>query len=198
MVPFQALEEAAIVIQQGGVVAFPTETYYGLGVDPFNEAALDKLYKLKRRPSHKPLLTLISHLDQLLSLAEIIPPCFIPLVDLWPAPITLVFPARKDLSHRLTAGTHTVGVRMSPHAVAQHLVKQCGHPITATSANRSGAPAACSAKEVQEQFSTDLDYIVDGGITPGGLGSTLVGCHNDKPVLLREGVLDPATLPCSF
>ncbi|MEN8256896.1 MAG: L-threonylcarbamoyladenylate synthase [Thermodesulfobacteriota bacterium] len=198
MVPSQVLQEAAIVIKQGGVVAFPTETYYGLGVDPFNEAALDRLYRLKKRPSHKPLLTLISHLDQLLTLAETVPPCFSALIKLWPAPITLVFPARAGLSQRLTAGTHTVGVRMSPHPVAQHFVKYCGHPLTATSANRSGAPPACSAKEVEEQFPSGLDYIIDGGVTPGGVGSTLVGIDKGKPLLLRRGVFDLEALPCKF
>lgn len=198
MVSFQSLQEAAIVIKQGGVVAFPTETYYGLAVDPFNDAALEKLFKLKKRPENKPLLTLISGLDQLLTLAEAVPPCFSPLIKLWPAPLTLVFPARMGLSDRLTAGTKTIGVRISPHPVAQCFVELCGHPVTATSANLSGAQAAISAQEVAAQFPVDIDYIIDGGITPGGLGSTLVGCVDDCPTLLRRGTLAPESLPCKF
>ncbi len=198
MIPFHRLQEAATTIKQGGVVAFPTETYYGLAVDPFNEAALDKLFRLKKRPENKPLLTLIAGLDQLLVLAESVPPCFSPLIKLWPAPLTLVFPARKELSSRLTAGTGTIGIRISPHPVAQLLVELCGRPITATSANLSGELAATSAQEVAAHFSSDLDCIVDGGKTPGGAGSTLVGCVDDRPVLLRRGALSPEALPCTF
>ncbi len=198
MIPFQSVEEAAIVIKQGGVVAFPTETYYGLAVDPFNDAALEKLFRLKKRPENKPLLTLISGLDQLPRLAENVPPCFLPLMKLWPAPLTLVFPARKELSRRLTAGTETIGVRISSHPVAQHFVELCGQPLTATSANLSGEAAANSVKEVVAQFSTNLDYIIDGGTTPGGAGSTLVGCADNRLVLLRRGALVPESLPCSF
>ncbi|MBU0682627.1 MAG: threonylcarbamoyl-AMP synthase [Proteobacteria bacterium] len=198
MIPFQNVQEAATIIKQGGVVAFPTETYYGLAVDPFNETALDKLFRLKKRPENKPLLTLIRGLDQLLTLAESVPPCFLPLIKLWPAPLTLVFPASKALSGRLTAGTHTIGVRISPHPVAMRLVELCGQPITATSANLSGVLAANSAREVAVQFPRGVDYILDGGMTPGGAGSTLVGCVDGRPVLLRSGILAPESLPCTF
>lgn len=198
MVPAQVLQEAADVIRKGGIVAFPTETYYGLAVDPFNDVALQKLYELKERPRDKPLLTLISAIDQLLQLAESVPACLAPFIELWPAPLTLVFPARSDLSPHLTGGTGTVGVRLSPHPVAQRFVECCGIPLTATSANRSGMPAACSAQEVREHFAQGLDYIIDGGVTPGGLGSTLVGCIDGQPALLRAGAFAPQKLPCSF
>lgn len=198
MISFQSLQEAVTIIKQGGVVAFPTETYYGLAVDPFNEAALDKLFTLKKRPDNKPLLTLIPGVDQLLTLADAVPSCFSPLMLLWPAPLTLVFPARKGLSDRLTAGTETIGVRISSHPVARDFVELCAQPVTATSANLSGAPAANSAQEVAAQFSTGLDYIIDGGKTPGGAGSTLVGCVAGRPILLRRGVLAPESLPCKF
>jgi L-threonylcarbamoyladenylate synthase len=198
MIPFQNVQEAATIIKQGGVVAFPTETYYGLAVDPFNETALDKLFRLKKRPENKPLLTLIRGLDQLLTLAESVPPCFLPLMKLWPAPLTLVFPASKALSDRLTAGTNTIGVRISPHPVAMRLVELGGQPITATSANLSGVLAANSAREVAVQFPGGVDYILDGGTTPGGAGSTLVGCVDGRPVLLRSGILAPESLPCTF
>lgn len=195
MVSSQSLQEAATIIKQGGVVAFPTETYYGLAVDPFNKAALLKLYKLKKRPENKPLLTLISGLEQLLRLAESVPPCLSPLMELWPGPLTLVFPARNELSSRLTAGTKTIGVRVSSHPVAQRFVEFCGQPVTGTSANISGVQAATSAQEVAAQFPSGLDYIIDGGKTPGGAGSTLVGCVADKPILLRRGILGPEDLP---
>ncbi len=198
MIPSQSLQEAVTIIKQGGIVAFPTETYYGLAVDPFNEAALARLFTLKKRPEDKPLLTLISGLKQLPTLAESVPPCFSPFMALWPAPLTLVFPARQELSRRLTAGTGTIGIRISPQPVAQRFIALCGQPITATSANLSGAPAANSGREVARHFSGNIDYILDGGTTPGGAGSTLVGCVDGRPVLLRRGVLDPESLPWTF
>lgn len=196
MVPFQSLQKAATIIRQGGVVAFPTETYYGLAVDPFNEAALARLFRVKKRSGQKPILTLISCLDQLLELADHVPPCFAPLIKLWPAPLTLVFPARPALSARLTAGTGTVGVRISPHPLAQHFVEICGQPLTATSANLSGRAAATTAEQVAQQFGDSLDYILDGGKTPGGVASTLVGCKDERPVVLRAGAMAPDDLPC--
>lgn len=198
MISSQNLQEAVTIIKQGGIVAFPTETYYGLAVDPFNETALTKLFTLKKRPEDKPLLTLISGLTQLPTLAESVPPCFSPFMELWPAPLTLVFPARQELSRRLTAGTGTIGVRISPHPVAQRFLGLSGQPLTATSANLSGAPAANSGQEVASHFSGKIDYILDGGTTPGGAGSTLVGCVDGRPVLLRRGVLDPELLPWTF
>lgn len=195
MIPLSMIQEAATVIRQGGLVAFPTETYYGLAVDPFNEAALAKVFSLKQRPESKPLLTLINHQDQLYLLAAAIPACLVPLMELWPAPLTLVFPANKALSERLTAGTGTIGVRISPHPIARQLVALCGHPVTATSANLSGMPPAHTAQEVMAQFPRGIDYILDGGRTAGGAGSTLVGCVDGRPVLFRRGVLPPESLP---
>lgn len=194
MIPLSMIQEAATVIRQGGLVAFPTETYYGLAVDPFDEAALAKVFSLKQRPESKPLLTLINHQDQLCLLTASVPPCLVPLMELWPAPLTLVFPAGKALSDRLTAGTGTIGVRISPHPIASQLVALCGQPITATSANLSGAPPAHTAQEVMAQFPRGIDYVLDGGRTAGGAGSTLVGCVAGRPVLLRRGVLPPELL----
>ncbi len=183
------VKEAAEIIRRGGVAAFPTETYYGLAVDPFNSCALDRLFQLKNRPEKKPVPLLISNLDQLKLLVEKIPPVFRPLFGLWPAPLTLVFKARSTLSSSLTAGTGTVGVRISPHPLAASLVKQVGRPITATSANPSGRQPATEAAVVKEYFGRRLDYLLKGGTTTGGAPSTLVGYKDDELVLLREGVL---------
>ena len=183
------LQQAAQLIGAGGIVAFPTETYYGLAVDPFNQEALARLFRVKQRPDHKPLLMLISELSQLARLVAEVPACLQPLIDLWPAPLTLVFPALPSLPEILTAGTGTVGVRLSPHRLATDLVSLYGGPVTATSANISGQPAACTARQVAQQFGSSLDLIVDGGSCPGGWGSTLVGCRHGKPAILRHGVL---------
>lgn len=170
-------------------MAFPTETYYGLAVDPFDSEAVKKLFRLKNRPKKKPVLLLISDLEQLQLLVKEIPPVFQPLFALWPAPLTLVFKARSTLSSSLTAGTGTVGVRISPHPSASALVKQVGRPITATSANPSGRQPAKEAEEVEKYFGRRLDYLLKGGITTGGPPSTLVGYKGDELVLLREGAL---------
>ncbi len=179
------------VIEQGGVVAFPTETYYGLAVNPFSEAALTRLFEIKGRPCHKAVLVLVHDQEQLAQLVQEVPLSLRPLLKVfWPGPLTLVFPARPELSLLLTGGTGTVGVRVSSHPVAALLLSSLRIPITATSANISGQTPATTAAQVEAQFGTDVDFILDGGETPGGKGSTLVGCGADGGcLLLRDGVI---------
>lgn len=185
------LAVAVRVIHEGGVVAFPTETYYGLAVDPFNSAALARLFELKNRSFDKAVLVLVHDQGQLPQLVEQVPSVFRPLLDVfWPGPLTLVFPARPELSPLLTGGTGTIGVRVSSHAVAARLLSSLGTPVTATSANISGREPATNAAQVKAQFGSAVDFILDGGETPGGKGSTLVGCGTDGHcLLLRDGVI---------
>jgi L-threonylcarbamoyladenylate synthase len=184
------LRQALEIIRRGGVVAIPTETYYGLAVDPFNPEAVGRLFALKRRPAAKPLLTLIPGREHLALLTAAIPPVYLPLMELWPGPLTLVFPARPTLSPLLTGGSGTVGARISSHPLAQLLVRALDQPVTATSANISGQAAAVTAGEVRAAFGGSIDLVIDGGRTPGGKGSTLVGVSNGKLLLLRAGVID--------
>ncbi|MFZ5764758.1 MAG: L-threonylcarbamoyladenylate synthase [Thermodesulfobacteriota bacterium] len=190
IIPEERVDEAVDWIRRGGVVAFPTETYYGLAVNPFDEAAVARLFALKQRPSSKPILLLVEEAGQLGLLTDCIPPLYAPLMAFWPGPLTLVFPARSALSPLVTGNTGTVAARISSHPSARLLVRRVGHPITATSANISGQPATVSAAEVVAAFGPSVDCILDGGRTPGGKGSTLVGLAADEPVLLREGVID--------
>ena len=185
------LAAASRVIEQGGVVAFPTETYYGLAVDPFNVAALTRLFEIKERSYGKAVLVLVRDQEQLPLLIQQVPTSFRPLLEVfWPGPLTLVFPARPGLSPLLTAGTDTVGIRVSSHIVAGRLLSSLAIPITATSANISGRSPAITAEQVEAQFGTAVDFILDGGETPGGKGSTLVGCGADgRCLLLRDGVI---------
>ena len=183
------LLKAVEIIRQGGVVAFPTETYYGLGVDPFNPQALKKLFEIKKRPSVKPILTLITGQDQLSLLTSEIPSLFLPLFPLWPAPLTLVFKALPSLPSILTGGTGTVAVRISPHPLATALVRACRQPLTATSANISGKPPALTADDVRMYFGDTVDFVIDGGKTPGGKPSTVVEIDNDVLTVVREGVI---------
>jgi len=192
----EEVKKAVLVLEQGGIVAFPTETFYGLAVDPFNEQALSELFKLKGRPVHKPILVLIQSENQLAGLASSIPDLYRPLMQLyWPGPLTLVFPALATLSTALT-GTdgRGIGVRISSHAVARDFGQLWGRPLTATSANLSGRPAARTAAEVQQFFGAGVSYILDGGQTPGGMSSTVVGIAQGQLELIRAGVIDFSSL----
>ncbi|MEW6500934.1 MAG: L-threonylcarbamoyladenylate synthase, partial [Thermodesulfobacteriota bacterium] len=151
------------MIRAGGVVAFPTETYYGLAVDPFNREALSRLFALKRRPPDKPVLTLIESEAQLPLLARQVPKLYRPLMDaFWPGPLTLVFDAVPELPVILTGYSGTVGVRISSHPMARQLVAALGQPLTATSANYSGQPAAVTPDEVVAQLGLDVDLVLEG------------------------------------
>lgn len=191
----EPLAHACAVLRAGGVVAFPTETYYGLAVDPFNQAALSRLFALKGRSPDKPVLLIIDNPSQLANLVTEIPPSFPILMEkFWPGPLTLVFPGAASLPEMLTGSRGTIGVRVSSHPVARQLVRAFGRPITATSANFSGQPAAVTAGGVLAQLGLEVDVVLDGGKTPGGLGSTLLGYQEGKVCLLRAGVISLAEI----
>ena len=183
------------VLLQGGVAAFPTETFYGLGADARNEEALQKIFQIKGREENKPLLLLIGDRDWLSGLVRNIPPVAGRLMEkFWPGPLTLVFEASPRLSALVTGGTGTVGVRLSPHPVAQALIQAVGRAITATSANLSGQPSASVAAEVFRALGNRVDAILDGGQTAGGLGSTVLDLSSPSPRIIRRGVISQAEL----
>lgn len=191
--PNHDLEQALLVLGQGGVVAFPTETYYGLAVDPFNSQAVARLFQVKRRPSTKPVLVLIDSLGQLPRLTLNTPCQFPPLMAaFWPGPLTLIFPAQLTIDPSLTAGTGTIGLRMSSHPLAHEFCFLAGGAITATSANRSGEPPARTEQEVVAQFNHEIDWVVKGGATRGGLASTIIAATTlgRGLRLVREGAID--------
>jgi len=185
----ESLAHAANLLRSGGVVAFPTETYYGLAVDPFNRQALERLFRVKRRPRQLPILVLVAGVDQLPLLTPSVPEVYHRLIDrFWPGPLTLICPALPSLPPRLTGDTSTIGVRQSPNETAMALITAFGGPVTATSANITGFPAAVSATEAARMFDAEIDLILDGGTTPGGNGSTLVGIDGDGILsCIREG-----------
>jgi len=189
------LARALSVLKEGGVVAFPTETYYGLAVDPFNREALSRLFALKRRPPDKPVLTLIKDRDQLPLLARAVPERYWPLMEaLWPGPLTLIFEALPSLPLILTGYTGTIGVRISSHPIARQLVAAAGQPLTATSANYSGHPPAATPDEVVDQLGFDVDLVLQGGATTGGPGSTIIGVEDGNLVEVRAGVIPLAVV----
>lgn len=185
-----AVIKAVAVLRHGGIVAFPTETYYGLAVDPFNTAALSRLFAVKKRETRKPILTLVNSREQLSQLVRVIPLPFQTLMDrFWPGPLTLVFEGGPGLPPLLTGHTNTVGIRQSSHPVALRLSLFFGGAITATSANISGYAPAVIADDIARNFGTGIDMVIDGGKTPGGAGSTLVGIDKGQLQLIRKGVI---------
>ena len=188
----ETIRQAAQFIVDGGVVAFPTETFYGLAALATEDEAIEKVFLLKKRPFHKPLTILIAEVAELAGLVETVPiEAYRLAASFWPGPLTLVFFAAKNLPARLTSGTGKIGVRISPHPVAQALVQAVGAPITATSANLSGLPSCRSSSEVLVQLGSELDAILEAGLTPGTKVSTIADVTTRPPKILRIGAIAP-------
>lgn len=185
------LVQAVAVLKGGGVIAYPTETFYGLGVDAMNVKAVERLFAVKGRDFNNPIPVVIGNVAQLNQVVTDVPPLAQELINRhWPGPLTLVFGVAPSLFDRLTAGTGKIGVRISSHPIARLLAGQLGGPLTSTSANRSGQKECVTAQEVMEKIGDDLDLILDGGATPGGKGSTIIDITQTPPVVLRVGVID--------
>jgi L-threonylcarbamoyladenylate synthase len=177
------------VLGEKGLIALPTESFYGLAVDPFNEQALVKLWQVKGRSKGKPVLVLIGEVSQLTPFVGNIPPAATVLMNaFWPGPLTIVFPAALGLPDAVTAGTRSVGIRFSAWQPLCELLQRVG-PLTGTSANREGMPPPTTAKEVRHYFGDALDLIVDAGPTPGGRPSTVIDVQG--PIrIIRDGAID--------
>ena len=178
------------VLGENGLIALPTESFYGLAVDPFNEQALVKLWQVKGRSKGKPVLVLIGEGAQLNPFVRNIPPAATVLMNaFWPGPLTIVFPAALGLSDAVTAGTRSVGIRFSAWQPLCELLQRVG-PVTGTSANREGMPPPTTAEEVRHYFGDALNLIVDAGPTPGGLPSTVIDVQG--PIrIIRDGAIVP-------
>ncbi len=178
----QAIEALA----QGELVAFPTDTVYGLGADAFNDQAVRKLYLAKGRSQEKAIPVLVANLEQFVDVIDRTTLLAMRLVEkFWPGPLTIVLRQASDLADAISAHG-TVGVRIPDHPIAQELIRAAG-PLAVTSANRSGDPEACTAEEIETNMGEQVDLIVDGGRTPGGQPSTVVDCTQDPPRILRVG-----------
>lgn len=187
----QAVKQAVRLLKKGGIVAFPTETYYGLAVDPYCESAVRRLYQLKARQADKPLLLLVENKGQLASVVERVPQQFLPLMEkYWPGPLTLIFPARASVNKLITGNSGTIGVRISPHPMANALLAGMQGPLTATSANISGGEPAQTAADVEKIFGSSVDVILDGGPSAAGLCSTIIGLQNEHLTILRKGQVE--------
>jgi L-threonylcarbamoyladenylate synthase len=182
--------KASEVISSGGVIAFRTDTFYGLGADPFNQAAVTRIRELKGREDNKPILLLISDVDQVHRLLRARSDEFnIAARKFWPGPLTIVDVAVTELPEEITSGTGTVGVRLPADENVREFVHECGGVLTATSANPSGSEPARSAKQVAGYFPRGLDLIVDGGEVSATEPSTVLDVSSSPPRVVREGAI---------
>jgi L-threonylcarbamoyladenylate synthase len=181
--------EAAEVIKHGGLVAFPTETVYGLGADAFNAMSVAKIFETKKRPFFDPLIVHISSIDDLPKLtSETYDSVFLLAEKFWPGPLTIVLPKAAEVPDIVTAGLDTVGIRMPDHKVALDLIRESGSPIAAPSANRFGCISPTSADHVIKQLS-EIDYVLDGGRTTIGIESTVILLKGNQIKVLRHGAV---------
>lgn len=186
----QALEKGAALIASGEVVAFPTETVYGLGADAFNENAVKKIFEAKGRPSDNPLIVHIADKSGLAGLVEDVSDGAKAVMDKFmPGPITVIMKKSGKVPLSVTAGLDTVGIRMPSHEVARAFIKRCGTPIAAPSANRSTHISPTSAEHVFEDMDGRIPLIIDGGECEVGIESTILDMSTDVPTILRPGAI---------
>ncbi len=186
--PRLSLAQALEVLKKGGVVAYPTETFYGLGVVADDVYALEKIFEIKERDRGKPVSILIADRAQLESWVDNVSPRDEKLITaFWPGALTLVFKARSSVSNLLTAGSGKLGVRISPNPIALGLCKGLGRAITATSANLSGESSCRTAEEVAAQLGSRIDGIVEGVTSPTSKGSTILDVSGEEIKVIREG-----------
>ncbi len=184
----KAMRQAAKIIRKGGLVAFPTETVYGLGANALSSSAAKKIYKAKGRPSDNPLIVHIARKEDVHILAKDVPANAKKLIDkFWPGPLTIIFKKTSKVPNSVSGGLNSVAIRMPSHKIALALIKEAGVPIAAPSANLSGKPSPTSAQHVIEDLFGKADAILYGGKARIGLESTVIDMRAKTPILLRPG-----------
>ncbi|HEV2561607.1 MAG TPA: L-threonylcarbamoyladenylate synthase [Rhizomicrobium sp.] len=186
-----SIEAAAKILRKGGLVAFPTETVYGLGADATNDLAVASIFAAKERPKFNPLIVHVHDLVEAKTLAEFSPLARKLALKFWPGGLTLVLPRKPDakLSLLASAGLDTIALRVPANAIARKLLAAAERPIAAPSANRSGQVSPTTAAHVADGLQERVDFILDGGPAKLGIESTIIGFENGKPVLLRPGAI---------
>jgi L-threonylcarbamoyladenylate synthase len=186
----QQVEAGIFILKQGGIVAFPTDTVYGLGACASIPQAVERIYQVKERPRNMALPLLLAHISQISEVAEFVPQVAWLLADKFlPGALTIVLYKAKSVPDIITAGGKTVAIRVPAYPVPVALAQGLGVPIVGTSANLSGKPSALTAGEVHSQFGDKLDLVINGGRCPGGRESTIVDVTGEVPVVLREGAV---------
>jgi L-threonylcarbamoyladenylate synthase len=194
-----AISKAASRINRGRLVVFPTSTFYGLGAQAFDIDAVDRVFRLKRRNSEKPILILIASLTDLAPLVRSIPETAQRIIKaFWPGSVTLVFRAAEILPKNLTGQTGKIGIRVVNHPVASALVREVGSPVTGTSANISGEDGCASVGQLDRRIKANVDLVLDAGELGGGKGSTVVDVTVDPPRILREGLIRQEEITASL
>lgn len=190
-----ALRQAVELLQAGGLVAFPTDTVYGLGALVTNEASIGRIYAAKERPPEKAIPLLLASVDEARRVVGELPADAESLARAyWPGPLTLVVSCGDRVPPYITAGTQSVALRVPNHPVTLQLLALLGQPLAVTSANRSGFASPLTAQEVLDQLGGRIDAVVDGGRCPGGLSSTVLSLAVDPPEVLRVGPITPSEL----
>ncbi|OPY73096.1 MAG: Threonylcarbamoyl-AMP synthase [Syntrophorhabdus sp. PtaU1.Bin050] len=193
-----AIEQAASVLRSGGVVAFPTETVYGLGADAFNARAVARIFEIKKRPRFDPLIVHVARKEWVFDIAEHVAPQAVKMIDrFWPGPLTIILKKQACMPDIVTAGLPTVGVRMPSHPAALALIEALGHPIAAPSANPFGYISPTRARHVAKMFRHEPGIILDGGNSRFGIESTIVSVRDGTIVLHRHGAIPVEDL-CSI
>lgn len=191
----EAFSAAMEALRHGGVIVFPTETFYGLGADALNPSAVEHVFSLKGRSPDSPIAVIIANRGMLNEIAAEIPPPAEKLIgEFWPGPLTLVLPAKKGLPGPLLNRDGKIGVRISSHPMATRLAKELGCPITATSANPSRAEPARTAAEARSYFSGKIEVFLDGGRLRGTKGSSVVEISGDEVKIIRDGEISARIL----
>ncbi|MBN1993267.1 MAG: threonylcarbamoyl-AMP synthase [Anaerolineae bacterium] len=191
----KAIRLARRLLQEGGVVAFPTDTVYGVGANAFERFAVRQIFTVKQRPQHKSLPVFIYQIDDLNLVARAVPNRAWPLLQkFWPGALTVVLPKNPALPRDVTAGQETVAVRIPDHPVCLELVIRLGRPLAVTSANLSGRPTPVTAQGVAEQLGESLPLVLDGGPSPAARPSTIIDLSRTPPRLLRQGPISAAAL----
>jgi len=191
--------EGGDIIKKGGLVVFPTKSLYGIGVNPFDAKAVDRIFQIKERSADKAILVLINHQKELDNLVKNIQPAALAVMNkFWPGNVTILFEAKEILPMNLTGGTGKIGVRLCKHPVASALIKAAGSPITGTSANISGNAGCSDISKLDMKIAENADLIIDAGILKGVTGSTIVDLTADFPVVLREGIIPAKDISALF
>jgi len=184
----EQIEQAIIILKQGGVVACPTDTVYGVGAAISIESAVERVYRIKGRPRSRALPILLAEKDQMAGVAKTVPPLAWSLADrFFPGALTIVLPKADSVSDTVTGGLKTIAVRIADHPIPTAIIRGLGVPIVGTSANLSGSPSALTADEVRAQLGDSIDMIIEGGRCPGGRESTIIDLSGDRPLILRQG-----------
>jgi L-threonylcarbamoyladenylate synthase len=186
----EQISRGAEVLRSGGIVAYPTDTVYGLGADIYNDNAVKKVFAAKARPLNLPMPVLIANNSDAMALIEQQPDVAQVLMDkFWPGGLTIIFKRNTSLQSIVLAGSEKIGIRVPGHALTRKLIELAGGPIAGTSANLHDKPDALTATEVKSQLGSSVDLIIDGGACPGGIESTIIDVTVNPPAIVRQGII---------